>query len=319
MNRRFAALQVAVSAVALAAVVWWASRQDAPQIPHSSAALAWLVGALGVYALATLLRAERWRRIIAVAGLRAPTRDVYALTVVGYMGNNVLPARAGEMLRVVLLSRRSQAGKRQLLGTVVSERVLDAAALGLILVVVAYGLLHGAGLPSERPLLVAVGGALLLALAVALLQLLRSHPALARLRELVRPLVQAPRALLGRRGILPLTGSIVIWSLEASVYFAVARAVGIAINPIDALYIVAITNLFAMLPAAPGYVGTFDAAVLFGIKAVGAASSLALSYLVLLRFVLFVPITLVGLGVLIARYGGWAAMRSALRVEASKA
>ncbi len=319
MNRRFAALQVAVSAVALAAVVWWASRQDAPQIPHSSAALAWLVGALGVYALATLLRAERWRRIIAVAGLRAPARDVYALTVVGYMGNNVLPARAGEMLRVVLLSRRAQAGKRQLLGTVVSERVLDAAALGLILVVVAYGLLHGAGLPSERPLLVAVGGALVLALAVALLQLLRSHPALARLRELVRPLAQAPRALLGRRGILPLAGSIVIWSLEASVYFAVARAVGIAINPIDALYIVAITNLFAMLPAAPGYVGTFDAAVLFGIKAVGAASSLALSYLVLLRFVLFVPITLVGLGVLIARYGGWAAMRSALRVEASKA
>ncbi|SEH15213.1 lysylphosphatidylglycerol synthase transmembrane domain-containing protein [Thermoleophilum album] len=319
MNRRFAALQVAVSAVALAAVVWWASRQDAPQIPHSSGALAWLVGALGVYALATLLRAERWRRIIAVAGLRAPARDVYALTVVGYMGNNVLPARAGEMLRVVLLSRRSQAGKRQLLGTVVSERVLDAAALGLILVVVAYGLLHGAGLPSERPLLVAAGGALVLALAVALLQLLRSHPALARLRQLVRPLAQAPRALLGRRGILPLAGSIVIWSLEASVYFAVARAVGIEINPIDALYIVAITNLFAMLPAAPGYVGTFDAAVLFGIKAVGAASSLALSYLVLLRFVLFVPITLVGLGVLIARYGGWAAMRSALRVEASKA
>lgn len=319
MNRRFAALQVAVSAVALAAVVWWASRQDAPQIPHSSGALAWLVGALGVYALATLLRAERWRRIIAVAGLRAPARDVYALTVVGYMGNNVLPARAGEMLRVVLLSRRSQAGKRQLLGTVVSERVLDAAALGLILMVVAYGLLHGAGLPSERPLLVAAGGALVLALAVALLQLLRSHPALARLRELVRPLAQAPRALLGRRGILPLAGSIVIWSLEASVYFAVARAVGIEINPIDALYIVAITNLFAMLPAAPGYVGTFDAAVLFGIKAVGAASSLALSYLVLLRFVLFVPITLVGLGVLIARYGGWAAMRSALRVEASKA
>lgn len=319
MNRRFAFLQIAISVTALAAVVWWASRQEAPQFPHSAGALAWLAAALAIYAVATLLRAERWQRIIAVSGLEARRRDVVGLTLVGYMGNNVLPARAGEMLRVVLLSRRSPAGKRQLLGTVVCERVLDALALGVILVVVAYGLLHGARLPSERPLVVAGAGIVLVALAIAALQLVRRHPALGRVREVVRPLAQAPRALVGPQGITPFFASLAIWALEASVYFAVAEAVGLGIDPIDSLYIVAITNLFAMLPAAPGYVGTFDAAVLFAVKAVGGTAGLALSYLVLLRFVLFVPITLVGLVVLVARYGGWAALRAALRVEASKA
>jgi uncharacterized membrane protein YbhN (UPF0104 family) len=87
----------------------------------------------------------------------------------------------------------------------------------------------------------------------------------------------------------------------------------------EALYIVALTNLFAMLPAAPGYVGTFDAAVVFGVKAIGGTGSAALSYLLVLRFVLFVPITLVGLLVLVARYGGWSRLRAALRVQTSSA
>ena len=57
----------------------------------------------------------------------------------------------------------------------------------------------------------------------------------------------------------------------------------------------ALTNLFALIPAAPGYVGTFDAAVIFACNSLDASGSDALAYLVMLRFVLFVPITVVGL------------------------
>jgi glycosyltransferase 2 family protein len=98
----------------------------------------------------------------------------------------------------------------------------------------------------------------------------------------------------------------------------VARAVDLDLSGMGALYLVALTNLFAMLPAAPGYVGTFDAAVVFGVKAVGGTGSAAVSYLLLLRFMLFVPITLVGLVVLVTRYGGWSRIRTA-RFEASSA
>ena len=58
------------------------------------------------------------------------------------MGNNVLPARAGEALKVVLLSGRCDASKRTVLGSVVAERMLDLLALAVIFVVVVYGALE---------------------------------------------------------------------------------------------------------------------------------------------------------------------------------
>ena len=317
MNRRFAVIQALFSLVALAAVVWWASHQPAPELPGSGHALAWLVMGAGLYALVTLLRGERWHQVLKLTGVDADRADSYGLTTVGYMGNNVLPARAGEMLRVVLLSRRRGAGKRALLGTVVAERILDAIALGAIFVVVVYGILRKTTLPSDRPLLAAAALVALLALAVAAFRVLRKRGALERLHDFLRPLAGAPRALLSREGLLLLAGSFLIWAVEASVYLAVARSVDLEISAMGALYVVALTNLFAMLPAAPGYVGTFDAAVIFSVKAIGAAGAVAFSYLLLLRFMLFVPITLVGLVVLVTRYGGWSRLRAAARAEAS--
>jgi hypothetical protein len=57
--------------------------------------------------------------------------------------------------------------------------------------------------------------------------------------------------------------------------------------------------------------------VVFSVKAIGGTGSAAFSYLLLLRFVLFVPITVVGLVVLVARYGGWSRFRAATRAEAN--
>ena len=319
MNRRFALIQALISLVALAAVVWWASHQEAPELPRTFGHVMLLVLAAALYAGATLVRGERWHRILHLTRVDAKRSDSYGLTTVGYMGNNVLPARAGEMLRVVLLDRRTPSGKRILLGTVVAERLLDAIALGTIFVVVVFGILRETALPSQRPFLVAGIGLVVLALAIVALEVLRTHGAFERIREWLRPLAGAPRALLSRTGVALLAVSFVVWALEASVYLAIARSVELDISGMGALYLVALTNLFAMLPAAPGYVGTFDAAVVFGVKAVGGTGSAAVSYLILLRFLLFVPITVVGLVVLVTRYGGWSRLRAAVRLQTSSA
>jgi glycosyltransferase 2 family protein len=323
MNRRFALIQVLVSLVALAAVVWWASHQDRPHIPTDGAAIAWLLGGVGLYALATLVRAERWHQILELTGVRARRRDIYALTTVGYMGNNVLPARAGEALRVVLLSQRCGASKRTVVGSIVAERALDVVALLAIFVLTVYGVLSSKVLPTDRPILVAGIGVLLLLAAALAVWVLRRHHVFERARDWLRPLADAPRALLSKPGVGLLAGTFVLWSLEASVYWTVARAIDMEISTTGALYLVALTNFVAALPAAPGSIGTFDAAVLFGARSLDATKSAALSYVILLRFVLYVPITIVGLVVLVTRYGGWSRLRAATRegarLEASRA
>jgi uncharacterized membrane protein YbhN (UPF0104 family) len=319
MNRRFALIQAAVSLVALAAVVWWASNQDAPTIPHGGTALAWMGGGALLYALVSLIRAERWHQMLALIDVHPARSDTYALTTVGYMGNNVLPARAGELLRVVLMNRRADAGKRELAGSVIAERLLDAIALGGIFAIVVFGILRDTTVPNSRPLIVAGVLAGLAIAGVVAFEVLRRRGMLERVREFVRPLAGAPRALLSRRGVALLAMTFVIWAIEATVYLSVAHAVDLDISAMGALYLVALTNLFAMLPAAPGYVGTFDAAVIFGVKAIGGTGSAAVSYLLLLRFLLFVPITVVGLALLVVRYGGWQRVRSAARLETSQA
>jgi glycosyltransferase 2 family protein len=305
-ERAAAVFPIAVSVVALAAVVWWATRQEAPELPRTGDAAVALAIAIALYALATAARAERWHRIVQRAGVAATRSDSYRLTAVGYMGNNVLPARSGDVLRAFLLAPIAHTRKRNVLGTVVAERLLDAAALGLVFLVVALGLAGDVDVPGGATalLLALAGGA---AVGFALLWALASD----RLRAIVRPLASPTRRLASTHGAGLLALSLALWTLEATVYLAVGRAVEIDLGLVEALYIVALTNLFALVPAAPGYVGTFDAAVLFAVDSLGASGSDALSYLVLLRFVLFVPITIVGLAFLITRYGGWSRYRAA--------
>jgi glycosyltransferase 2 family protein len=320
MNRRLALIQALVSLVALAAVVWWATKQPAPHIPTGGDSLAWLIAAIGLYVLATLVRAERWHLILVHTGVDAKRTDYYALTTVGYMGNNVLPARAGEALRVMLLSPRCNASRRTIISSIVAERVLDLVVLLLLFVVTVYGVLDTAEvLPTRHPLLVTGIGALLVVAGAAAVWILRSHDFFQKVRDWLRPLADSPRALLSPWGLVLVAVTFVLWTIEGSVYWTVARALDMDISIAGALYLVALTNFVAALPAAPGSIGTFDAAVLWGIHRLGATGSVALSYVILIRFVLYVPITLVGLGVLVTRYGGWSRLRSATRLEASRA
>jgi uncharacterized membrane protein YbhN (UPF0104 family) len=239
-----------VSVVAVVAVVWWASRQQLPDLPAASVALPRLAIALALYALATALRGERWLRLWRDAGARLSRTDAYAVTTVGYMGNNALPARAGDLLKSVLSSRQTETPTADGFGTLVAERV-------------------------TRRLWSATGA-----------------------------------------GLLAL--SIVIWLVEGSVYAVLGAVAGVHLSLLDGLYIMALANLVALVPAAPGYLGTFDAAVLLGVRLVaGGTHAAALAYAVVVRFVLFVPITVVGLAVLVVRYGGLRRVSVALRRPAT--
>jgi uncharacterized membrane protein YbhN (UPF0104 family) len=120
-----------------------------------------------------------------------------------------------------------------------------------------------------------------------------------KLSQAIRPAAAASRELLSAHGAALLVLSVALWTVEASVYLVVGLATDVHLGLSGALYVVALTNLSALVPAAPGYVGTFDAAVLLALRSLGRP---ALGYLLVLRFVLFVPITVVGAAVYFTRY-----------------
>jgi uncharacterized membrane protein YbhN (UPF0104 family) len=303
--------------ISLAGVVWWATQQSAPKLPSGPTEIASLAGAIALYAAATLLRGERWWWLLQRGGAQSTRTDAYSLVAVGYMGNNVLPARGGDAMRVYLQTPRARMSMRQVIGTLLAERLLDLATLLTLFAVLTYGVLRGIDAPDgTRLAAVAVAVAALAGVTTTVVYLARHHAMVRRVLGFVGPMTVATRELQGRHGLAMAGLTLAIWTSEAATYLATSGAVGLGMSPIEALYVVALASVFVLIPSGPGYAGTLDAAILFGVRAIGGSGSQALSYLITLRFVLLVPITIAGLTLLIARYGGWSRVRTQ-RAEAS--
>lgn len=311
MTRTRAALlaQGAVSAAAVVAVGWWASRQHLPALPSGPHAIGLLLGATAIYAAATLLRCERWHRLLASTGIASRRADAYGLVAIGYTANNTLPARAGDVLKAAMTATVTGAGAARIVGVAVGERVLDALALIALFVTAGALNAHG-GFVGATTLLhgAAIAGAAGAALGVALVLGRRLRPVVAARRQIAaaaRPL----RPLLGVRGLALFGLSVALWLLEATVYLVVGRAVGVGLDLTTSVEIVTLVNVVGLIPAAPASLGTFDAAVVFATRGL-ATGGTAIVFVLALRLVLFVPITLVGLVVLLARHGGIGRLRT---------
>ncbi len=299
-------LGIAISAVALVAVVTWALRQSPPRLPQTARELSALVAAVALYALATVVRAERWHALLRAQGANPHRRDSYALTIVGYAVNNLLPARAGDAVRVVLMAPRADTSKRTVLGTLVAERLLDIAVVVLLFAVVGYGVLGAVGANGLELAVIAIVA--LVAAAGLLAVLVHRHQ---RTRLFLAPILASTLGLRSGHGAVLLTVTLVVWGLEAAVWTAAGIAVSFDMTPLEGIYLVALASVFALIPSGPGYAGTQDAAAAIGVRVLGGSGSVAVAYLVTIRFVLVVPITLAGLVIGAGRYGGFKRLRAA--------
>jgi uncharacterized membrane protein YbhN (UPF0104 family) len=301
-SRRRTVLGLAVSIAALGAVGWWGVHQQTPSFPTSWPRIGLIIIAVGLYGVATLARGYRWHAILRSTGIDHRPSDALSLTCVGYMGNTVLPARGGELLRILLLGERSSSSRREILGSIVAERLLDALGLGTLFVLLSW--IGVADRPTgQTPALVTVGIILAGILGIGYYLRLRNRGYFGRFATIVRPVARASRVLYGRLGFALFMLTIGVWLLEGVIFWLVARSLQLAIHPVDCLFLVVLTSFFLLIPSAPAYLGTFDAALLFGLRAVGVSGGPALGFVLLARFVLFVPITVAGAFLMLGGYG----------------
>jgi glycosyltransferase 2 family protein len=221
-----------------------------------------LAACVVIYAVATLLRGWRWHTIFRRAHVDHAPADAYALTVVAYMGNNVLPARSGELLRVLLLGERTTGGRRVILGSSIC-RTLPRSPDNRDAVRRA----HRRRCWRQAPRVGSAGprrgrcvGRSDRARAT------QSRPAAGRLErfaQIVRPFAHATRVLVGWIGVVLAAVTVAVWLLEASIFWLVGDSLDLGINPIEALFLAVLTSFVAIIPSAPGYIDTFEAAVVF--------------------------------------------------------
>ena len=260
----------------------------------AEARLSYVLVAFGVMSAALALRSLRWRVLLSAGAEMHPVTAFWA-TSVGYLGNNFLPARAGELLRTVIVSRSVGLSKTFVLTTVLCERLVDAVSL---LVIGAVVLLQQAKLPAwldatARPL--ALGGVLGVA-ALVLVPLfepfwgrvIQRLPLPDRMRELAEhTLEQGLKGMRSLHSLQRLTLYILltsgVWALDGLVMMVAARSIGLWMAWPLAMLLVVGLGLGSALPSTPGYVGIYQFVAVTLLTPFGFQRSDAIAFILLFQ------------------------------------
>ncbi len=293
----------------------------------------WLVPSVGVYFLAVLARTWRWHYMLPPLKFISLGR-LFPVVVIGYMGNNVYPFRAGEVLRSYVLRRREAVAMSASLATVIIERVFD----GLVMLMFVFAALPLAPLPSSNLRLLVIAASILFFGALLLFFALAAMPERAlRLTEIVvnaflpertrRPVLEmAHRFLEGleslrsfRNVIMIFATSIVIWLLETVKYWFIMQAFPFEVTFFALMLMNGVVNLATTLPSAPGYIGTFDTPGIAVLELYGVEVAIATAYTLVLHAALWLPITLLGIYYMIREGLGWSDFGRATEMRGGEA
>jgi uncharacterized protein (TIRG00374 family) len=274
----------------------------------------WLIPSFILFCGTILVRAVRWHYLF-LPERRPPMAAVARATLLGYLYLSVLPVRAGEPARILVLNRLAGTPKVEIAGTAVVERVFDLAVLLTCFFALSPWLPTGSW---AHPLAILAGVAgLLIAVVVVTLRVTGDRG----LRVLLRPFGLLPRvgrdaaeeaATSLRHGLaglhdastalLALGFTLVSWLLLGASCAVALRAFNLGVSPLAGMLVVVAVSLGASLPSLPGGVGIFEAASIAALSAYGISHADALAFglvwhaLNLVPFLIFGPPLAVALG-----------------------
>ncbi|MBT0664562.1 flippase-like domain-containing protein [Geobacter pelophilus] len=258
-------------------------------------------------------RAVRWHFLV-LPLKKVPLGSLYPATIIGYMANNLLPARLGEFVRAYVLARKEGIDTSAVFATLVVDRLCDGFTVLLMLLFTFFTLHLPPGMETVQQRMVA-GGYITLTLycgVIAFLVLLKRRTSwtLSLVGKLLRPfpavfseklipllgsfiggirLSTAPRELAA-----VIASSLFIWAFAAWPVDLLLRSFGIVLPFTGSLFILIFLVFGVMVPASPGYVGTYHIACVTALAAFNIPSEKALSVALVIHGVSFFPVIIAG-------------------------
>jgi glycosyltransferase 2 family protein len=265
-----------------------------------------ILGAVFFLFLSYWIRAYRWRYLL-LPVKQISTRPLFRSTVIGFMGNYLLPFRAGEVMRAVSIGQTQNISKAAALGSIVLERVFD----GVVLSLTPFLLLAAVELP---PWVTRVNVGLLTLYLIGLVALViatqrgwtetwtaRATTLLPirfaqRIGSISMEFLQGMKGITHSGALMPVALlSLVCWGFHGMYFFLTFKALDLELSFAAALIIQMVIGLGVILPSAPGYVGTFEYFTVLGLALFGIAHEAAFAYALLAHICQFIPVTAVGL------------------------
>ena len=259
------------------------------------------------------IRLVRWRLLLRRDdGTPLPALPVWHAVAIGFMANNTLPFRAGELVRLIAVTRLTGVRMTAALSSIAVERIFDGLAV--------VALLSAALLLSDLPSNVAVGGlslaqvaragglmglaaltaaGLVVAFPLAAEGLVRRVLPAGRFTERLVALLEGIRQGLAALRSPALLGGVIVWSLVLWLVNAYAFYIGFAafdipVGFIGAILLQGIVVFGITVQLTPGFVGQFEAAIVAALALYGVPNDVASSYAISFHGTTFLPIILLG-------------------------
>jgi uncharacterized membrane protein YbhN (UPF0104 family) len=232
----------------------------------------------------TLASARRWQALLEPIPhrQRATLLDLARISYASGAVGNLLPARAGEAVRVIELKRRRGYPAGALIAAQLAEKGIEAISLGLL-----FGLC--ALLPGAHPPPLAVAGALAAVAVLVLTVLPRRAPGVAgRFFDALRA-VHAERS-----WVRSLRWSLLVDAVDLTLVALCLRALGIEVEPAIWAMVLLSINLTLLLPPTPGHLGVLEAGAVLALTTAGVHPEPALAFALVYHSVHLVPATLLG-------------------------
>ncbi|MEE9199737.1 MAG: lysylphosphatidylglycerol synthase transmembrane domain-containing protein [Dehalococcoidia bacterium] len=278
----------------------------------------YVLPAILVYFGSLWFRTIRWQFLL--KHLRwMPLGRLYKVLLVGYMANNLLPVRLGEVARSYYLGQRERVSATSTLATIGVERAYDGITLIFFVLVVwpflpLSKLLKGES--GELEVVRVLGSAAVVAvfvialivfIAVAvrpelgrrltdLLLLVVPHRFKGKVRELSELFLGGLESLNSPGKLLIIfVLSVPIWLMEAVMYYLMTFAFDLDVSFALIIVTTATSNLIATLPATSGGIGTFEWATKVTLVSFGVNTEVSVAYAAALHVALWLPVVLAGL------------------------
>jgi len=279
-----------------------------------SADYVWLIPGVAIYLVGLWARAWRWHYLLRPIK-PIPTNKMFPIVCIGYMGNNIYPARAGEVLRAVILKRKEGVPISASLATVIVERIFDGVVMLAFVFLNLPELVRinsDSGFVGDIQSLTVWGAAAFLgALVIFLLAAMFPHVTARigiwfiehltpqRLHEkitgIMHKFLDGLESLRSPGNVLMVfVTSVVIWLLETGKYWFVMHAFNFNVSFFALMLMNGIVNLATTIPSAPGYVGTFDTPGIAVLVAYGVEKATATGYTLVLHIALWLAPTILG-------------------------
>ena len=310
--------QLALGVGVSLAFLWWAAR-DLISDPRSRrqfieafrvADYRLLPVLLGMLVAFFALKAYRWKLLLSPLGDYGTWRDCFGPMLAGFAVNNVLPARAGEIVRVMVFARRTSQPVASVFTTVALERILDMLSILLFLSV---GLFSLPDIPGMREKALFIGAVALGGVVCAVVFLIWTS-AFVRFVDGALALVRVPEGWRGKvrlfmdtaaHGLASLKSpgklavivavSLLKWGLNGSMMYLSLRSFGVVVPFQAAMLLLGVVALSVAVPTAPGFFGVIQACFTTTLQIYPVSQPAVLAASIYYHMMQYIPVTILGL------------------------